>query len=312
MKSSFVLAGLFSSLFSLHALAASTEPARATSWQMNMGDWRITAVSDGTVVVPLDKLLTHITPENLVKRMAAVGQTPQADAAINAYVIDTGHQRILVDTGAGALFGNAGGHLPERLRAAGIDPDSIDLVLLTHIHADHSGGVQRDGKPVFRNATVRVDHKDVDFWLNPAHAPQVEPDQRHTFAESERSLRPVIDAGKLKTFSAPATLAEGIEAIPASGHTPGSVIYRVSHGGETLLVWGDIIHAEPVQMPEPKVAIRFDVDQQKAVATREKVLAQAARDGDWIASAHIAFPGIGKVVKNGEGYRWMPAPLTQR
>lgn len=308
MKASLLLAALVGAVLSLPTQAATP----ATSWQMSLGDWRITAVSDGSVVVPLDKLLTHITPEALASRMAAVGKTPQAETAINTYVIDTGRQRYLVDTGAGALLGNAGGHLPDNLRAAGIPPESIDQVLLTHIHGDHSGGLQHDGVPVFPNATVRVEQKDVDFWLDPAHASQVEASQRHTFAESERSLRPVINAGKLQTFTAPVKIAEGIEAIPAPGHTPGSVIYRVTHGGKTLLLWGDIIHAEPVQMPQPEVAIHFDVDQTQAMATRKQVLEKAAADGDWIASAHIAFPGIGKVEKNGQGYRWMPAPQTQR
>jgi len=273
---------------------------------MAMGDWQITAVSDGTVAVQFDKLLTHIAPAQLQSRMAQAALPVNAETSINAFVINTGKQLILVDAGAGPLFGEAGGHLPENLRAAGIDPAAIDTVLLTHIHADHSGGVQRDGKPVFPNAVVRVDQRDVDFWLDPAHMQQVEEGQRHTFAESERSLRPVIAAGKLDTFRAPAEILPDIEAIPAPGHTPGSVVYRVTHGGKTLMLWGDIIHAHPVQLPQPEVAIHFDVNQQQAVQTRKKVLAQVAREGDWIAAAHIAFPGIGKVMKADEGYRWVP------
>ncbi|WLI77755.1 MBL fold metallo-hydrolase [Kosakonia sp. H02] len=282
------------------------QPQAPGYYRMAMGDWQITAVSDGTVAVPFDKLLTNITPENLQARMAQANMPVNAETSINAFVINTGKQLILVDAGAGPLFGKEGGHLPDNLRAAGIDPAAIDTVLLTHIHADHSGGVQRDGKPVFVNATVRVDKRDVDFWLNPKHKSEVEEGQRHTFAESERSLRPVIDAGKLSTFHAPVQIIPGIEAIPAAGHTPGSVIYRVTHGGKTLMLWGDIIHAQPVQFPQPEVAIHFDVDRQKAVATREKVLAQVAQEGDWVAAAHIAFPGIGKVMKAERGYRWVP------
>lgn len=283
-----------------------TQPQAPGYYRMSLGDWQVTAVSDGTVAVPFDTLLTGISPEALRQRMADASLPVKAETSINTFVINTGSQLILVDAGAGALFGEAGGHLPENLRAAGIDPQDIDLVLLTHIHADHSGGVQRDNRPVFTRADVRVDQKDVDFWLNPAHKTQVEASQRHTFAESERSLRPVIAAGKLITFHAPTQIIPGIEAIPAPGHTPGSVIYRVTRGGKTLMLWGDIIHAHPVQLPQPKVAIHFDVNQQQAVATREKVLAQVAREGDWVAAAHIAFPGIGKVMKNGEGYRWVP------
>ncbi|MGJ7471949.1 MBL fold metallo-hydrolase [Kosakonia cowanii] len=292
-----------------HAIATplSTRQAQAPGYyRMALGDWQLTAVSDGTVKVPLDKLLINITPQRLQTQMAQANMAVQAETSINAFVINTGKQLILVDTGAGALMGDAGGHLPENLRAAGIDPAAIDLVLLTHIHGDHSGGVQRDGKPAFPNATVRVDQRDVDLWLNPKRESEVEEGQRHTFAESERSLRPVIDAGKLSTFHAPTTILPGIEAIPAAGHTPGSVIYRVTHGGKTVMLWGDIIHAQPVQLPDPKVAIHFDVDRKQAVATREKVLAQVAREGDWVAAAHIAFPGIGKVIKAGNGYRWVP------
>lgn len=275
-------------------------------YRMMLGDWQVTAVSDGTVVIDSEKLLTHIDPATLSRRMADQAMTPRTETSINAWVINTGKQLILVDSGAGPLFGSAGGHLLENLRAAGIPPERIDTVLLTHIHADHSGGVQHDDKPAFPNATVRVDKRDVDFWLNPAHEKEVEPDQRHTFAQSARSLRPVIDAGRFAPFTAPSEIIPGIEALPAGGHTPGSVIYKVSHGGETLLLWGDIIHVQAVQMPQPEVAIHFDVDQKRAVEQRKKALEMAARDDAWVASAHIAFPGIGKVKRAQEGYRWVP------
>lgn len=310
MKTALTLLALaFSSTYIASALA---EPLPITKQQapgyyrMMLGDWQITAVSDGTVVVPLDNLLTNISPQKLKQRMAQDEMTPAAETSINTFVINTGKQLILVDTGAGPLFGEAGGHLLDNLRAAGFAPESIDLVLLTHIHGDHSGGVEHNGKPAFPNATVRVEQKDVDWWLNPVNINKVEESQRHTFAESEQSMRPVINTGKLETFHAPTEIIPGITAIPAAGHTPGSVIYRVSHGGQTLMLWGDIIHAKAVQMPEPDVAIHFDVDQKQAIATRERVLQQIAQQGDWVAAAHIAFPGFGHVKKEGTGYRWVP------
>ncbi|AIR61355.1 beta-lactamase [Cedecea neteri] len=315
MKTLLMLLTLLGGTISVSVLAtpqAITQQQSPGYYRMMLGDWQITAVSDGTVVVPLDKLLTHITPQKLRQRMAADAMTPAAETSINAFVINTGRELILVDTGAGELFGSAGGHLLENLRAAGIAPEDISLVLLTHIHADHSGGVEYRGKPAFPKATVRVEQKDVDFWLNPAHLSDVEPGQRHTFAESERSLRPVIDAGKLTTFHAPTEILPGIEAIPAAGHTPGSVIYRVSRGGQNMLMWGDIIHAKAVQMPDPEVAIHFDVNQQQAVATREKVLKLAAQEGDWVAAAHIAFPGIGHVKEEGKAWRWVPVNYSSR
>jgi len=279
-------------------------------YRMTLGKLRITAVSDGTVTVPLNTLLTHVSPEKLREAMARDALTPQAETSINAYVIDDGKKRVLVDTGAGELFGRNGGHLLTNLAAAGYPAETIDTVLLTHIHADHSGGVSRAGKPAFPKAEVFVDKRDVDFWLNPANVNRVEASQAHTFAESERTLRPVINAGRLKTFLAPATLPGGIRAESTAGHTPGSVLYRVESEGQTLVLWGDIIHAKAVQMPEPDVAIHFDVNQQQAVSTRERILRQAADQGYWVAAAHISFPGLGHVQRDGQGYRWVPGNYT--
>ncbi|ALB63340.1 Zn-dependent hydrolases, including glyoxylases [Cronobacter condimenti 1330] len=309
MKTAATLLALFTVALAAPALAKPVPVNAAQApgyYRMMLGDWQITAVSDGTVTIPADKLLTRITPDNLNARLADDALTPQVETSINTYVINTGDKLILVDTGAGPLLGNAGGHLPENLRAAGIAPESIDTVLLTHVHGDHSGGVQHDGKPVFPGATVRVDQRDVDFWLNPSRQYEVEASQRKTFAESERSLRPVIDAGKLQTFHAPVQIQPGIEALPAPGHTPGSVIYKITRGGETLLIWGDIIHVKAVQMAQPDVAIHFDVNQDGAVATRAQTLKMAAQSNAWVGAAHIAFPGIGKVKAQGDGYRWVP------
>jgi glyoxylase-like metal-dependent hydrolase (beta-lactamase superfamily II) len=118
--------------------------------------------------------------------MASEAMTPQAETSINAYVIDDGKKRVLVDTGAGELFGSQGGHLLENLAAAGYPAESIDDVLLTHIHADHSGGVSRAGKPAFANADVYVDKRDVDFWLNPSNVNKVEPGERTRLLKVKR------------------------------------------------------------------------------------------------------------------------------
>ena len=300
----------FAGLLLTHAATADTQVQAPGYYRMPLGKFVITAVSDGTVTIPLDKLLTHISPQELKQRMAQEAMTPQAETSINTFVIDTGKQRVLVDTGAGPLFGKAGGHLLENLRAAGYPAETLDAVLLTHIHGDHSGGVSLNGKLAFPNALVYVDKKDVDFWLNTANLSKVEASQRHTFKESADSLNPVIAADKLRTFTAPLRVLDGIQALPAPGHTPGSVVYRVESEGQTLVLWGDIIHAKAVQMPDPEVAIHFDVNQQQAVQTRERILAQVAREGDWVAAAHISFPGLGHVKVEGNGYRWVAANYT--
>jgi glyoxylase-like metal-dependent hydrolase (beta-lactamase superfamily II) len=304
-----VLEDKMKTLMALMVLTASATAQAATSqtaYGLKLGDWQVTAVSDGSAQVPLEKLMKNISPDSLHQRLAAAGEPSPTPTAINAFVIDTGKQRILVDTGAGSLMGKSSGLLVDNLRAAGIAPQSIDTILLTHIHADHSGGLQRDGRLLFPNATVWVDKKDVDFWLNPAHGDEVTEAERHTFEESRRSLALVQAAGKLRTFNAPAQLPEGIEAVAAPGHTPGSVMYRVTRGGKTLVFWGDIIHAAAVQFALPDAAIRFDVDSGQAVETRKRILEQIADEGDLVAAPHIAFPGVGHVVHQGSAFQWQP------
>lgn len=282
-------------------------------YRMMLGQFEITALSDGTVTIPLDKLLTHISHEEMLQLLAQKNLQPQAETSINAYLINTGKQLILIDTGAGPLFGKLGGKLPDNLRAAGYPPEKIDTVLLTHIHADHSGGVSRDGKLVFPNATVYVNQKDVDFWLNPANGTHVRDSEKHTFKQSEDSLQPVVAAKRLKTFSGKQQLFPGITVVPAPGHTPGHSLYQIESEGQKLTLWGDTIHAEAVQFPRPMTTIDFDHNMDEAADARVQILAEVARDNEWIGAAHISFPGLGQVKAvydaNGKpnGYRWLPA-----
>ncbi|SJN54316.1 putative quorum-quenching lactonase YtnP [Vibrio ruber DSM 16370] len=279
-------------------------------YRIKLGKLLVTAVSDGTVNVPFDKILTHTSKKSIHQALQSAYLQSPVETSINTFVIDDGKQQILVDAGAGDLFGDLGGHLLSNLAAAGYPAESIDAVLLTHIHADHSGGVSRNGHLAFPNATVYVDQHDADFWLNEKNISHVEADQRHTFADTQKTVGPVKDAGKLTTFQAPVALFPGIQAIPAPGHTPGSVIYKVSSAGKNLVLWGDIIHIKTIQLPSPSVAIHFDVNQQKAVETRKKVLQQVVKEGDLVAAAHISFPGFGHVVKAQRGYRWLPVEYT--
>lgn len=274
-------------------------------YRLTAGNATITAISDGALKMPLDKLLTNISPEKVAQRMALAAMTPETDVSVNAFVVDTGEQRILIDTGAGQLPGYTGGHLQDNLRAAGYPPESIDLVLLTHIHSDHFGSLTLNGTPVFPNAQVKVSQEDARYWLDRDNLDDI-PESRHrSFHNAQQVMERVRAAGQLQTFDLPAQVHPLIRALPAPGHTPGSVVYLLESGAEKVLFWGDIIHAEPVQMQEPHVAIQFDIDQNQAIRTRETVLAEAAREGYLVGAAHIAFPGIGRVVRSGEGYRWI-------
>ena len=121
------------------------------------------------------------------------------------------------------------------------------------------------------------------------------------------SLNPYVSAGKFKPFEGDTELVPGIRAQSAHGHTPGHVTYAIESKGEKLVLWGDLMHVAAVQFPEPSVTIQFDTDSKAAMAQRTQALADAAKAGYWVGAAHLSFPGIGHLRKQGGGYNFVPA-----
>ncbi len=278
-------------------------------YRMQLGDFRVTVLSDGSVVRDLPAIMTD--PDMVRARYHAQHQALPARLSINCYLIDTGDHRILVDTGAGELFGEGvAGQLVSNLRSAGYAPEDIDTVLLTHIHGDHSGGLSIDGQRLFPSATVYVDAADPALWLSKAAEAKAPAERRATFEQSQKTVGPYVATGRLKTFTAPATLFPGIRAIPLRGHTPGQSGYVIESQGQRLLLWGDVIHSAEVQFRDPAVTIHYDVDPKAAAATRKAILDETATNGILVGGAHISFPGLGHVVRETNGYSWVPLPWS--
>lgn len=289
------------------AAEPSQTPADAGFQRMKLGEFTIIALADGEFPLPTDQLLNENQPGQVERLLRHAGLPTAVPTAINAFLIDTGARQVLVDAGSGALLGLGLGKLQENLRAAGYAPEQIDEVLLTHLHPDHFGGLSADGRMRFANAVIRIDRREADFWLDKSNASGVDDSVKGSFDGAPASLQPYLAAGRLETFQPGATLEPGITAVDLSGHTAGHTAYRVESHGQTLLLWGDIVHVAAVQLPAPKVTIHFDSTPTAAQSTREKVYAEAARQGYWVAAAHIAFPGIGHVEADGKGYSWKPA-----
>ncbi|MFC3396534.1 MBL fold metallo-hydrolase [Brenneria rubrifaciens] len=278
-------------------------------YRLMLGQFEITALSDGTNTLPMDKLLTRISPEKINQLLAEKSLTSPVETSINAYLINTGKNLILVDTGNGKQANPSVGHLLNNLQAAGYRPEQVDTLLLTHLHGDHIGGLLNEGKLAYPNATVYVNERETDYWLSEENLKQAKADRKPAFQRAQAIFRPIIAANKLKTFSGDETLHPGIVAQPALGHTPGHTAYRAESDGKKMLLWGDTVHAEAVQMALPATTISFDYDMDAAAKTRAKLLADAANQGFWVASSHISFPGIGhiKAAPGNDGYRWVMA-----
>jgi glyoxylase-like metal-dependent hydrolase (beta-lactamase superfamily II) len=277
-------------------------------YRMMLGDFEVTAVCDGTAPQEFDRLMTNTTPEEVRALVARSHEALPLEVSINTFLINTGSKLVLVDTGAGSLYGpKSGGRLVANLEAAGYRPDQIDAVLLTHIHGDHSAGLTVGGKVVFPKAAVYVNERERDYWLDASQPAKAPPEKKASFAQAHQAIDPYIKAGRLRTFDGETELFPGVRTVPAPGHTPGHTLYYVESRGQKLVLIGDTVHAAEAQFPQPSMTIRYDVDPGGAAAQRKKIFADAAAKGYWVGAAHVSFPGLGHLRVDGEGYAWVPA-----
>jgi glyoxylase-like metal-dependent hydrolase (beta-lactamase superfamily II) len=275
-------------------------------YRMTLGSLEVTALSDGTLPVPLEKLFNNTTPEHISSVLKSSFLPSPVDLSVNAYLLNTGSRLVLIDAGTGELLGPRLGHLVANLRAAGYAPDQVDDIILTHIHADHSGGLSIGGKAVFPNAIVHASKRDVDYWLSAENLNKASEAHRKSFVEAVTSLRPYVETGRMQVFADNADPLPGFGSILRPGHTPGHSSIMVESQGEKLVFWGDITHGDAVQFNEPDIAIDFDVDSKAAAATRRQAFVDAAEHGYWVAGAHLPFPGIGHVRADSDEFGWVP------
>ena len=276
-------------------------------YRMMIGDIEVTALSDGTVDLPIGQLLTNTTSEKISAALARSFLTDPVETSVNAYLINTGTKLVLVDAGAGTFFGPTVGQLMTSLRAAGYRPEQVDAVYITHMHPDHLGGLLNGEAAAFPNATVQCDRREAGHWLDQAHMDAAPEEGRNSFKSAMAAIKPYADAGRFKPFDGDSELVPGVRAVAAWGHTPGHTIYVVESRGQRLALWGDLMHVAAVQFPDPTVTIRFDTDSVAAAARRKQAFADAAAGGYWVAAAHLPFPGIGHLRANDSGYDWYPA-----
>lgn len=299
--------GSLATLPAAHAEAPQVKTQAPGYYRVLLGDFEVTALSDGTVKLPVTKLL-HDKAEKTSAALKRSFLADEVDTSVNAYLINTGSKLVLVDTGAAGLFGPTLGNVLANLKAAGYKPEQVDAVVITHMHPDHVGGLMNGDQRTFPNATLHIDKKDTDFWLNKANLDAAPEDGKGFFQGAMASVNPYVAAGKLVTYSGDTDLVPGIKARATYGHTPGHSIFEVESKGQKLVLWGDLMHVAAVQFDNPTVTIAFDTDSKAARAQREKAFAEAAKKGYLVGATHLSFPGIGRVTKkaDGKGYNWLP------
>jgi glyoxylase-like metal-dependent hydrolase (beta-lactamase superfamily II) len=310
-------------LVALASSLASPNPARAGAplrhdqvpgfYRLKVGDLEVTSLYDGAAVFQVDWLNDEKGVRERVE--SALRENPHVlDAGDTAFLVNTGRQLVLVDTGAGKWFGGGAlGYLLDSMRSAGYVPEQVDRVLITHMHSDHIGGLTtQDGTRVFPNADVFVAKAESDYWLSQANAAKAPKEAQQFFQAAKAISAPYTKAGKWHTFSGTEAVMDGVELVSLHGHTPGHTGYEFSSQGQTILFWGDTVHAQTVQLSDPDTTVVFDVDHPTAADARNQLLRSLAREGTLIAGPHMIFPGLGRLRKLGTGYVWVPVAYTDQ
>src|SRR5580692_4569726 len=282
-------------------------------YRLKVGDLEVTALFDGPAILDPNWLTGEkATLDGVVK---ALHEDPHMlDAADTGFLVNTGKQLIMVDAGSGTWFGGgAFGHLVGNLRRAGYTPEEVDLVLVTHLHSDHIGGLTtQDGNRVFPNAEIYVAKAESDFWLSPEIAAKAPKDTQPFFQSAQAIAAPYIKAGKWHTFSDSEVITDGVQLVSLHGHTPGHTGYEFSSKGQKILFWGDTIHVQLVQLSHPDITVVFDIDHAAAAGMRQQLFPTLARESVMIAGPHMPFPGMGRLRKEANGYVWAPVIFTDQ
>jgi glyoxylase-like metal-dependent hydrolase (beta-lactamase superfamily II) len=274
--------------------------------RMKLGQFEVTAMLDGFIDIP--PAVLQADPA-LVKSLLNAGGWPDAPMRlpVNTFLVNTGEKLVLLDAGGAKMLGPTAGRLPQCLAAAGISPEQIDEIYITHMHGDHlHGTVSPDGTALFPHAILRISQDDMAYWGNPQVEAQAPDNQKPRFIPAKRAI--AAYGNRLKPFTLGEELTPGIRSVEAVGHTPGHSCYLIESGAARLLAIGDTMHVAPVQFPRPEITVAFDWDQDKARHTRLSLFDRAVQESIPIAAVHLPFPGIGLLRKKGSEYLFDPLP----
>nr|WP_246732893.1 MBL fold metallo-hydrolase [Methylobacterium sp. BTF04] len=269
-----------------------------------LGDLTITVMNDGYLQGSLD-LVTGIDKDEAGSLQAAGFRAHDPRITLNAFLITgPGRKPVLIDTGMGGFGGDTVGRLPAALAAAGVRAEEIGTVLLTHLHPDHAGGlITADGAAAFPEAELVMHADEAAHWLGDEALTRAPDAAKLYFVNAAKATAPYAD--RLRTVTA-GEVAPGITIRPLPGHTPGHSGYRIVSGNASLLMWADIVHLPAIQFKQPEAGMVFDVDGDQARATRRTVLEEVASERSFIAGAHLEFPALGYVTRDGAGYSFVP------
>ncbi|NEH46034.1 MBL fold metallo-hydrolase [Rhizobium leguminosarum] len=267
------------------------QPAQPGAETFTLGEFRITSLKDAVNIVPNDGSVfgADVGPTAVAEVLTKAGQKTEAiELSVDALLARKSSEAILIDTGLGPAIPGA---LAGSLTLAGVAPDEVTTVLITHVHSDHVGGLlTQDKQSAFKHAVIKIS----------------EPDWKWLQQQPEMVELTGVIAQQVKTFNPGEDVATGIKSVRIPGHTPGHVGYMISSNGQTLLDVGDTVHSSIVSLAKPDWAMGYDTDLAVGRTSRREVLNQLATEHQLIFAPHFPYPGVGWIVSQNDHFEWFP------
>jgi glyoxylase-like metal-dependent hydrolase (beta-lactamase superfamily II) len=297
--------------------AASALPAQAAApaagkqapsiYRYRIGEMELTAIYDGVWYRPIDEKFIRKANYADVQRAMSDAFMPAEKLAtpFTMLLVNTGKKLILLDTGTGGQVASTAGAFSQNLIAAGIDPKTIDQIVISHFHPDHINGIKtKDNALIFPNAEIMVPAAEWAFWSDDANMRAAPDGLKIVFHNVRRIFN---DIAKDVTHYEPGkVVAPGVETVAAPGHTPGHTVFAIQSGKDAMMVLSDTTQHPALFARNPEWEPQFDIDGAAAVTTRKKLLDRVAADRMLVTGYHFPFPACGHIVKTATGYEHVP------
>ncbi len=292
----------------VHAAAPAANVQGPGVYRMKVGSFEVTALYDGTWFRKIDeKFVRNAGAAEVNKALTDSFLEPGiVPTSFTALLVNTGSKLVMIDAGTGGQLGATSGYLPAALAAAGVKPEAIDAIAISHFHPDHINGIKdKDGRRVFPNAEIHVPAPEWAYWMDDASMTAAPDAMRTQFLNARRIFHDI--AAQVKRFEPGVEIAPGIGSIAAYGHTPGHCAFTVSSGNRSLLVLSDTTNHPWLFARHPQWQGTFDMDGGMAVDNRRRLLDRAAADRMLVHGYHFPFPATGHIARTATGYEFMPA-----
>ncbi|MBP6404558.1 MAG: MBL fold metallo-hydrolase [Proteobacteria bacterium] len=276
--------------------------------RMKLGAMEVIALNDGALRRPLgEEFVTNAPLEQVKALLASQGlPTDYVDIPFTPFVIVAGGRRILMDTGFADNGPPSAGKLVANMAAAGLKPDDIDTIILSHYHGDHINGIRnKAGQLVFPKARIMVPAPEHAFWMDDARMEAAPPAMKGAFQNVRRVLAG-LPADQLVRFEPGAEVAPGITSVAAFGHTPGHTLFTVKSEGQSFAYVADLTNVPSLFARSPDWSVTFDMDKEMARATRRKIFDMIVKDKMMAGGFHFPFPAFGSIEAAGNGYQFKP------